>query len=331
MNTPLKILKKTQEGSCFGKYSPTYFQLLLLIICVCVGMFIYMCLSSVCCVSPYNLSYRVKEQVRTGKIRYKHAQRHLPHCIIIGVRKGGTRALLEFLNLHPKVQAHKSEIHFFDNHNNFENGLEWYRKKMPFSFKDQITIEKTPAYFTDDAAAGRIFQMNHSVKLLLVLRDPVDRTISDYTQISYNKQSKSLQFQKFETLALDMYGRVNKSYRAIQRSMYYKHMERWLHFFPLSSFHFVDGEKLVSDPSTELKAVETFLGLPHVLSRENFFFNKTRGFFCMKYDHKEKCLAKSKGRPHPYVRIDVIIRLKDFFRPLNNKFYNIIERNFHWT
>jgi len=56
--------------------------------------------------------------------------RRLPQCLIIGVRKGGTRALLEFLNLHPDVQAERREVHFFDNDNRFRRGLEWYRRQM---------------------------------------------------------------------------------------------------------------------------------------------------------------------------------------------------------
>lgn len=49
----------------------------------------------------------------------------LPQAIIIGVKKGGTRALLEFLRLHPDIRAVGAEPHFFDR--NYEKGLEWYR------------------------------------------------------------------------------------------------------------------------------------------------------------------------------------------------------------
>jgi len=56
--------------------------------------------------------------------------RRLPQCLIIGVRKGGTRALLEFLNLHPDVQAERREVHFFDNDNRYKRGLDWYRRQM---------------------------------------------------------------------------------------------------------------------------------------------------------------------------------------------------------
>jgi len=51
--------------------------------------------------------------------------RKLPQALIIGVKKGGTRALLEFLRVHPDIRAVGAEPHFFDR--NYENGLEWYR------------------------------------------------------------------------------------------------------------------------------------------------------------------------------------------------------------
>ena len=266
-------------------------KLLLLIPCLGFALLTYSCILNYCCPSTSNLSNNVKGKVVDGEKTYHNAKRRLPQCLIIGVRKGGTRALLEYLNLHPNVVAHKSEMHFFNDIQAYENGLEWYRSKMPFSFAEQITIEKTPAYFTDEEAAGRIFKMNRSIKLLLVFREPVARAISDYTQIYSNKQAKGLPWPKFGTLAIDMYGRVNKSYKAIERSMYYKHMDKWLHFFPLSSFHFIDGEQLVVDPASELKKVETFLGIPHELTEDKFYFNKTRGFYCMKNNGRENAVC----------------------------------------
>lgn len=68
-------------------------------------------------------------------------------ALIIGVRKCGTRALLEMLYLHPRIQKAAGEVHFFDRDENYIKGLDWYRKKMPHSFRGQITIEKSPSYF----------------------------------------------------------------------------------------------------------------------------------------------------------------------------------------
>lgn len=51
------------------------------------------------------------------------------------------------LYLHPRIQKAAGEVHFFDRDENYNKGLEWYRKKMPHSFRGQITIEKSPSYF----------------------------------------------------------------------------------------------------------------------------------------------------------------------------------------
>ena len=53
------------------------------------------------------------------------SQKRLPDAIIIGVKKGGTRALLEFLRIHPDIRAPGPEPHFFDR--NYHLGLDWYR------------------------------------------------------------------------------------------------------------------------------------------------------------------------------------------------------------
>jgi len=57
--------------------------------------------------------------------RVSTAAKRLPRAIIIGVKKGGTRALLEYLRIHPDVRAARQEVHFFDRH--YQRGLDWYR------------------------------------------------------------------------------------------------------------------------------------------------------------------------------------------------------------
>lgn len=57
--------------------------------------------------------------------RINPVTKRLPSAIIIGVKKGGTRALLEFLRAHPNIRATGPEPHFFDK--NYDKGLEWYR------------------------------------------------------------------------------------------------------------------------------------------------------------------------------------------------------------
>ncbi|XP_069782096.1 heparan sulfate glucosamine 3-O-sulfotransferase 1-like isoform X2 [Narcine bancroftii] len=253
----------------------------------------------------------------------------LPQTVIIGVRKGGTRALLEMLNLHPEVTAAQSEIHFFDWEGNYQKGLQWYSKQMPFSYPNQTTVEKTPAYFTSPKVPERIYNMNSSIRLLLILRDPSERVISDYTQVLHNRIQKHKPFKPVEEMLIRD-GQINLDYKAIDRSLYYIHIQNWLKYFPLSQIHIVDGDKLIRNPFSELEKVEKFLRLSPRINISNFYFNKTKGFYCLRDGEKEKCLHESKGRTHPQVDPVVLDKLYSFFSEPNQKFFNLVGRTFDW-
>ena len=75
-------------------------------------------------VSDSGVIFAVDEEPEVNSER-QEAVRRLPRAIIIGVKKGGTRALLEFLKEHPDVRAPSQEVHFFDRH--YDRGLDWYR------------------------------------------------------------------------------------------------------------------------------------------------------------------------------------------------------------
>lgn len=54
---------------------------------------------------------------------------------------------------------------------------------------------------------------------------------------------------------------VNASWGAIRIGIYHRHIRRWLEHFPLHQIHFVDGERLITNPALEIRAVERFLTL----------------------------------------------------------------------
>ncbi|XP_018521688.1 heparan sulfate glucosamine 3-O-sulfotransferase 3B1b [Lates calcarifer] len=253
----------------------------------------------------------------------------LPQAIIIGVKKGGTRALLEFLRVHPDIRAVGAEPHFFDR--NYDNGLEWYRELMPKTLEGQITMEKTPSYFVTREAPARISAMSRDTKLIVVVRDPVTRAISDYTQTL----SKKPDIPSFESLTFKnrTTGLIDTSWSAIQIGIYAKHLDNWLQYFPMDQILFVSGERLISDPAGELGRVQDFLGLKRIITDKHFYFNQTKGFPCLKKaegSSKPHCLGKTKGRTHPNIDPEVVQRLRDFYRPFNMKFYQMTGHNFGW-
>ena len=261
-------------------------------------------------------------------IRYKHTNRQLPDCIIIGARKAGTRALLNYLNLHPDIMTAKNEVHFFDEH--YDEGLEWYRKKMPYSFPGQMTIEKTPAYFVTREVPRRVHKMNSRMKFLLIVRDPTERAVSDYLQIYMHQVDKYGHGPSFESQAIDSNGEVDNTYQPIKRSIYHRFMMRWLHYFSLEQFHVISAEHLVKDPYPEVKKVETFLGLSHRIRPDMFYYNETRKFFCIQNEDFHKCLNVTKGRKHPDLPPQVIRTLREFYAPFNREFYFLVKQDFGW-
>ncbi|XP_024868753.1 heparan sulfate glucosamine 3-O-sulfotransferase 6-like [Temnothorax curvispinosus] len=254
--------------------------------------------------------------------------RQLPTALIIGVKKGGTRALLEFLRLHPAIRAAGSEVHFFDHH--YVKGFRWYRRRMPPTLVGQITMEKTPSYFVTSEVPKRVKHMNPGMKLIVVVRDPVTRAISDYTQV----KSKRRKMPRFEDLAFLNGSRiVDTSWMPLKIGVYVRHLERWLQYFPLTQFLFVSGERLIADPVMEITRVQDFLGLKRVICEKHFYFNATKGFPCLLKSEDRAtphCLGKNKGRSHPYIDPMAIQRLRDFYRPFNQRFYQLAGMDFGW-
>ena len=205
------------------------------------------------------------------------------------------------------------------------------RNLMPRTLEGQITMEKTPSYFITKEAPRRVFSMSRHTKLIVVVRDPVTRAVSDYTQTL----SKSPGLPSFQNLAFrnTTTGLIDTSWSAVRIGIYAKHLENWLRFFPLSRLLFVSGERLVTDPAGEMGRVQDFLGLKRVVTDKHFYFNQTKGFPCLKKPEgssRPRCLGKSKGRPHPQIPSEVLLRLRDFYRPFNLKFYQMTGHNFGW-
>ena len=100
----------------------------------------------------------------------------LPDFLGVGTQKGGTTYLYELLKRHPQVfLAKPKEQHFFSLH--WQRGADWYRRQFASSEESQICGEITPYYlFHPEARANQSLVPN--VKLIVLLRDPVERALS---------------------------------------------------------------------------------------------------------------------------------------------------------
>lgn len=202
---------------------------------------------------------------------------------------------------------------------------------MPKSFEGQLTIEKTPRYFVTSEVPERIHMMSNSTKLILVVRDPVTRAISDFTQaVSKGEYNISV---TFKSKAIRKNGEVNSKWSAINIGLYAFHLRRWLDYFPTENIFIVDGERLIHDPIHELHRVQDFLGLERKITGDFIYWNATKGFPCIVKQNKVpryRCFRSTKGRHHSYADNLTLELLHDFYEPHNRMFYAMVNRNFRW-
>ncbi|MGH2796046.1 MAG: sulfotransferase [Actinomycetota bacterium] len=110
----------------------------------------------------------------------------LPSFLIVGAAKSGTSSLWHYLREHPDVYVPpRKEINFFDDHNAFAQGVEWYSGLFTDAGDRKAVGEATPSYLTVPEAAERMASLVPDARLVAILRNPVDRAYSHYLHARY--------------------------------------------------------------------------------------------------------------------------------------------------
>ncbi|MBX7156982.1 MAG: sulfotransferase domain-containing protein [Verrucomicrobiae bacterium] len=195
--------------------------------------------------------------------------------LIVGTQKGGTTALADFLSQHPEIcLAPQKEVHFFDSPQ-FQDATtveEWqrnYSKAFPNHQSQTLIGEATPIYMYWPQIAQRIHRYNPNIKLIFLLRDPLQRAISHYRMelqrgnetLSFTQACIAEPFRLFkdrnnlsETSSLRLH-----SY--LHRGFYRKQIERFRQFFPDSQILILKNESLLQQHELTLKKIYYFLGI----------------------------------------------------------------------
>ncbi len=102
--------------------------------------------------------------------------------IIIGAQKGGTTSLHMYLKTHPEIyMPSNKEAPFFSLDSIYTKGWNWYVKEyFTNALDDQVWGKATPHYMADPRVPQRIYETMPDVKLIAVLRNPIDRAFSHY-------------------------------------------------------------------------------------------------------------------------------------------------------
>ena len=239
-----------------------------------------------------------------------------PNYLCIGVQKGGTTSLINYLNLHPEIYMERGEKHFFDR--NLSDGelsdkdIKNYEKS--FKTTKPIVGEKTPSYCYLKYAIDRIYDYDKNMKLIIILREPISRAFSQYNMgLSFQKKTLNDKSEKeiFNEVILERNIKLNQlksngSYIVI-RGFYDEILEYILSKFSRDNLYIGISEEINKNKLKYYNEIYEFLGATKLKK-----INDTLNTHVRKYEKKiPKKLEKY---------------LYNIYKPHNEKLYKILGR-----
>jgi hypothetical protein len=238
-----------------------------------------------------SVPHPVKTLGRTVSVRVGSAtaaRRKLPSFILVGAQRAGTTSLFRALMSHPLVHAanfHKG-VNYFDV--NYAKGFSWYQGHFPTAAHlsrrtrdvpgEPMTFEASGYYLFHPCAPERIARHLPEVRIVAMLRDPVERSYSAWK----HELARGYESEPFErALELEderLAGQVelmttvpgyqsfsHRHHAYVRRGQYAEQLLAMRRFFPADRIHVIESESFFTTPEAAYGQLLDFLGLPHVL------------------------------------------------------------------
>jgi hypothetical protein len=255
----------------------------------------------------------------------------IPDFLIIGAARSGTTSLYQYLVQHPSIEpCVVKQLHFFDEY--YYRGIDWYRVNFPTIIKKFeiekikkikfLTGEATPYYLQYPHAPRRVYELNPNMKLILVLRNPVDRAFSHYKR-KFRNGSEVLSFEevteqeqsriKGEMKKMEQndnyFSHIFHRLSYITAGLYAIHLKRWLQYFPMNQIIILENEEFLKETPKLYNQTLKFLDL-----------SKSELLNYKKFQKSKPMEMDSKTRK----------KLIDYCKPFNEELYSLIGRRFDW-
>jgi hypothetical protein len=190
--------------------------------------------------------------------------------LIVGAQKGGTTALDTYLRPHPQIcMAERKEAHYFDEDSLFSsNGrlMDHTSYHALFNPKREKRVlgEATPIYMYWWEAPKRIWQYNPQMKLIALLRDPIDRAYSHWN-MEHARKADMLPFgEAIRSEVVRRRERLPSQHRVfsyVDRGFYLEQLRRLWAFFPRDQVLVLKSDDLQRNPADTLRQVHEFIGV----------------------------------------------------------------------
>lgn len=253
-------------------------------------------------------------RIITGRFRC------LPDFMVIGAMKAGTSSLHAYLAQHPQLlPAYQKEVHFFDKNPNsdadFSQNLAWYRAFFPLKLQRKTGVkifESTPRNLCNPLAAKRIFNLMPKVRLIVLLRNPTQRTLSHYFHtVCHGRENLTIMEALLaEETKLNTHQEIaHLGYK--QRSIDHQQIARFYDYFPKDQILILNSEDFFNNTQNVMAKIFNFVGVESSYQIQNL-------------------APHNVGTNKAQVSQDVIDYLEDYFAPHNEMLYQLIDQDFRW-
>jgi hypothetical protein len=190
--------------------------------------------------------------------------------LVVGAQKAGTNAMRHYLSLHPSIGLHSAqEAHYFDSDrfSAFHEARVQYHRCFPPACETMCRGEVTPIYMYWRPSMQRIWEYNPDVRLIALLRNPVERAYSHWN-MERSRGAETLPFLaalRAERARLrDARPLQHRVYSYMDRGFYTEQIRRMWSFFDERQTLFIRSDLLVSEPRIQLRRVCAFLDIEDV-------------------------------------------------------------------
>lgn len=175
-----------------------------------------------------------------------------PTFIGIGAQKCASTWIYDVLKDHPDVVlSQQKEVDFFSY--KYDHGIQWYEKHFSEADGHAVVGEISPSYFHEPAVPARVHRHYPDIKLIVSLRNPVKRAISNHLhEVRVGHFSgDDISFEK---------GLANNP-MYVEQGLYAQHMMRWLSVFPRENILVLVFEEVVANREAAAREIYRFLEL----------------------------------------------------------------------
>jgi hypothetical protein len=258
---------------------------------------------SIAAIAPGALRRPIKQTFRTAGVATSRL-RPLPDFLLIGTHRAGTESMHAYLDQHPSVAPkfprvqHIKGVRYFDEH--YAESDAWYRSHFATGFyrgglarvrrSPVLTGEASSYYLFHPAAAARAARLVPDARIVVLLRDPIERAHSHFKRLRRDGREPLPTFEDALTAEPERlageeerimsderyYSAAHEHFSYIAQGCYADALARWLEHFPREQIHVEASERFGREPQRAYDEVVAFLGLPPFRLPDTTPLNATR-------------------------------------------------------